>query len=96
MDDAKLKALLAANMPPARDPHFVMAVMRRAEQRRFRRELARILGLCAAIVLLLALVMPKLDIGWLAELSPTNDMALAAGLMIVTVLWPRIFARQDD
>ncbi len=32
MDDTMLKALLAADMPPAQDPGFVMAVMLRANR----------------------------------------------------------------
>jgi len=54
---------------PAQDPHFVLGVMARIEQRRFRRELARTLGLCAVAILLLALVMPGLDIAMGSMLS---------------------------
>ena len=66
-----LKALLAADVPPAQDPRFVMAVMARIEQRRFRRELAMTAGLAIGAVLLLALIAPALlAIAWRTDFAP--------------------------
>ena len=96
MEDAALKALLAADLPPAQDPYFVLAVMARIEQRRFRRELAVAAALAAAAIGLLALVMPKIDMKWTARLSPINDIALAVTLMMVTIIVPRLFAGRND
>jgi hypothetical protein len=81
---------------PALDPHFVLGVMRRIEQRRFRRELVRTGALAAAAILLLALVMPKVELAMpqvnmaaLADLASKYNIAIAAVLMIVTILLPR-------
>ena len=96
MDDTVLKAMLTADSPPAQDPHFVMAVMRRAEQGRFRRELISTLGLCAAAIALLALVMPPLE----SVLSGSFTMLLNNGvigtmLLLVTLAMPRLFMARD-
>jgi hypothetical protein len=75
---------------PAQDPHFVLAVMTGIERRRFHHELARTGALAGAAIILLALVMPKIDISWLSTLSQRNEIALAAALMAVTILLPRL------
>jgi len=75
---------------PARDPLFVLGVMTRIEQRRFRRELARTGGLTAIAIILLALVMPKLDFTWLGNLSPANELAIGAALMALSIMGSRL------
>ena len=63
IEDA-LKALSAADAPPARDQAFEIAVMARIERHRFRRALARNAALVLAASLVLALVMPVLAPLW--------------------------------
>ena len=69
MDEPVLKNLWDADVP-ASDPRFVLAVMARAEQRRFRRELAMTVALTVAAIGLLALVMPSVEFTWRESLSP--------------------------
>ena len=49
--DASLEALLRADLPPARDPLFRIAVLERRERQRFRRQLVTTLtvGVFAAL-----------------------------------------------
>ena len=80
---------------PSQDPHFVLGVMARIEQRRFRRELVRTAFLAAAAMLLLALVVPKLELAMvkvpaLADLADSYKIAIAAVLMVATILLPRL------
>lgn len=81
--------ILMADVPD-QDPHFVLRVMARIEQRRFRREMARTGMLTAATIALLALVMPKVDVTMLANLPQEYDVALAAVLMAVMISLPRL------
>ena len=85
---------------PAQDPHFVLAVMARIEQRRFRRELARTGALAAAAALLQALVMPQLvavtpelNTGRLSDLLQQNNIAVAGALMALTIALPYLARR---
>jgi hypothetical protein len=97
MDDMMLKALLAADMPPAQDLHFVMAVMLRAEQRRFRRELAKTAGLAIAAALLLALIAPSLGPALSGSFAPMLDNGvLATALLVLIIVVPRLFAGRND
>jgi hypothetical protein len=82
---------------PARDPLFVLAVMARIEQRRFRHELARTGAFALAAMALLALVVPQLvslmpgfDIGRLGDLSATSNIVIATALMAAPILLPRL------
>ena len=50
-DDASLEALLRAELPPARDPLFRIAVLERRERRRFWRQLAASLRVTPASAL---------------------------------------------
>ena len=95
MDEPILKTLWDADVP-ASDPRFVLAVMARAEQRRFRRELLTIFGLAAAAVVLLALVMPAVEITWRESLAPyTSNMAILLTLMGVSVAVPFLLPARD-
>lgn len=85
---------------PAQDSHFVVAVMARIEQRRFRRELAWTGALASVAALLLALTMPRLipmmpalDTGRLSDLLQQNDIAIAAALMALTIALPYLARR---
>ena len=95
MDDAKLNALLRADAP--RDPRFVVAVMARIEQRRFRRELALTAGLAAIAALLLALLAPTLEIVWNRSLAPfASNMVIAVVLLSLSIAAAQIFAARND
>ena len=78
---------------PARDSHFVLGVMTRIEQRRFRRELVRTLGVCAAATLLLALVMPRLDTVLSVMFAPLlNNGVIATAMLALTFGLPPLLA----
>ena len=93
MDDTALKELLTADAAPA-DPRFVLAVMARIEPRRFRRDLAATIGLGATAILLLALVMPAVDLTGLVS-SQTGNLAILAVLGAVTLLLPQLVPARD-
>jgi hypothetical protein len=95
MDEPVLKNLWDADVP-ASDPRFVLAVMARAEQRRFRRELTTTIGLAAAAILLLALVMPAVEITWRESFAPyASNLAILAVLAAITLLLPQQFPARD-
>jgi hypothetical protein len=95
MDEPLLKTVWDADVP-ASDPRFVLAVMTRAEQRRFRRELAVTVGLTALAVALLALMMPSLEFTWRESLSPYfGNLAILGTLVGVTLLLPQILPARD-
>jgi hypothetical protein len=75
---------------PADDPHFLLEVTARIERRHFRRELMRTGLLTVAATILLALVVPQLGVSALAAMPQDYDIALAAVLMAVTMLLPRL------
>lgn len=95
MDEPMLKNLWDADVP-ASDRRFVLAVMARAEQRRFRRELATIIGLAAAAILLLALMMPEVEITWREGFAPyVSNLAILAVLMGISVAVPFLLPARD-
>lgn len=95
MDEPVLKTIWDADVPAA-DPRFVLAVMARAEQRRFRRELAMTTGLAGAAILLLALVMPSVEFTWRENLSPYfGNLAILGILAAVTLLVPQLWPARD-
>ena len=95
MDEPILKNSWDADVP-ASDSRFALAVMARIEQRRFRRELAMTLGLGALATLLLALVMPAMELTWRGSLmSQIGNLAILAVLGAVTLLLPQLFPAQD-
>jgi hypothetical protein len=92
MDEPVLKTVWAADVP-ASDPRFALAVMARIEQRRFRRELATTVGLAAAAMGLLALVMPAVEISWPTDF--TSDLAILLVMVAVTWMLPQLFPARD-
>jgi hypothetical protein len=97
MDDPKLTALLAADMPPASDPRFVVAVMARIEQRRFRRELAMTAGLAVSAMVLAGLLAPTLEITWRENFAPyTSNVVIALMLASITLAVPYFFPARND
>jgi hypothetical protein len=95
MDEPVLKNVWDADVP-ASDPRFVLAVMARAEARRFRRELFTIIGLAAAAILLLALVMPTVEITWREGFAPyVSNLAILLSLMGISVAVPFLLPARD-
>ena len=96
MDDAKLTALMTSDVPPASDPRFVVAVMARIEQRRFRRELAMTVGLTACAAALLAYLAPTLEIAWEGSFAPlASNMTVFLALMGITLVLPYFMPARD-
>lgn len=90
MDDA-LKAQWAADVP-ASDPRFVLAVMTRIEQRRFRREMAMTAGLTVCAAALLWYLAPMLVSAWHDGLAPyASNTAILLSLLGVTFALPQFF-----
>jgi RNA polymerase sigma-70 factor (ECF subfamily) len=87
---ARGREKLAGDMPT--DPHFVMAVMARIEQRRFRRELMRTGVLAGLAALLLALVMPALENIWGKSFAPLMTNLPQANVMVAAVLLTLVIA----
>jgi len=85
---------------PARDLGFEIAVLARIEHRRFRRALARNLLVAAGVAVLLALVMPRLNLdfsAWGTALAAVaGNLPVMLGLLIaVSAAWhyrPRVNA----
>jgi hypothetical protein len=81
----KVAAMLAAEVP-ARDMAFEIAVLARIEQRRFRRSMTRNLLAAFGVALLLAFVMPMLDLdfsGWGSTLSELSDNTLVVLALLI-------------
>src|SRR5471032_1624749 len=97
MDDTKLTALLGAEAPPASDPRFVVAVMARIEQRRFRREVAMTAGLAVSAMVLAGLLAPALEITWRDSFAPyASKVAIALVLASITLAVPYFFPARND
>jgi len=95
MDDAKLAALMTSDRPPASDPRFVVVVMARIEQRRFRRELAMTVALTVCAMILLALLAPTLEITW-QDAPHADNLAILLMLMGTTLAVPYLFPARND
>lgn len=96
MNDTSLTALLAGNAPPASDPRFVVTVMARIEQRRFRRELAMTVGLALCAMGLLALLAPTLETAWRGSFALASNVVIALVLTSITVAVPYFFPARND
>lgn len=85
MNDERLDRALAAPVAPAKDLHFTLMVMQRAEAERFRTDALRrglvgagAAGLAGAIIFGLS--------GWIIENTATfEDLALAGGALLAVV-----------
>ena len=94
MDDATLKNLLMADVP-ASDPPFAFVVMKRIEQRRFRRELGQTAGLAALAVILLWLLAPMIEAAWQESFAPSfSNVAILLALMGVSVVVPYLYRNE--
>jgi hypothetical protein len=95
MDEPVLKNIWTADVPVS-DARFVLAVMARAEQRRFCRELATTIGLTAAAIGLLALVMPAVEFTWRQSFAPyTSNLVILGVLAAITAALPQLFPARD-
>ena len=65
-NDAKLEQFLRADLPPARDPLFRITVLARLESRRFRRQVAIMVGVGVAATALVTFNAAAIN-AWLAE-----------------------------
>lgn len=77
--EQRLDRVLTQRLSPAKDMHFTLLVMRRAEEERFRAAMARRLAWSAVLAVLIALALVPL-VGWVAA-NPqiTEDTGLALG-----------------
>ena len=74
--DARLKAMFAADAPPALDARFRLAVYERMEKRQAASRLALVVGIGAVATIGTALLAPQLN-----QLLPPNVMLVACGLL---------------
>ena len=83
-DDARLKALFAADEPPFRDPAFSTAVMEAVARRRFASDLSLIAGVSAALGAVLWFAWPVVG----PMLAPLGEVALpvTAGLTLAGIV----------
>ncbi len=81
--DARLKALLGEDLPPAMDAHFRLSVLERMEKRQAAQKLAVVIGAGAGATVLTAILAPQLS----QALAP--GMMLVAGALLAGVgsLW---------
>ncbi len=78
--EARLSAAWTADLPPARDAYFRLAVMARLERRQFALRMTLVLVLGAAATLLVAIAAPRLA----AALSATpNGVLVLVGAMVL-------------
>ena len=87
MGELDLKALLAQDAPLARDLSFELGVTARIEEQRFRQALLRNFALAALGALLLALLMPLLEMIWRNYFAATiSNGMIAVALFTLTLL----------
>jgi hypothetical protein len=93
--DEQLKAQWAADVPAA-DPRFVVAVMTRIEQRRFRREVTMTAALTALAALLLWWLAPMVASAWHDDVAPyAGNAAILLSLMGITIALPQFFPARN-
>jgi hypothetical protein len=84
--DLALKALLAVDEPPARDPAFSLAVMERIERRRFWTEVLFAAPIALAVLVALWALSPLLTLAAVAWIGPFAQGALMPVLAVVLTL----------
>lgn len=94
--DLKLKALLAVEEPPARDPAFALAVMEKIERRRFWVEL--LMGAPVALAACVALwalspILTQVAVEWI---GPFAQQAVVPVLAVVLTLAALAFSGRDQ
>lgn len=95
--DLKLKALLAVDEPPARDPVFALAVMERIARRRFWAEI--LFGAPVALAACVALwalspILTQLAVQWMGPLA--QGAVLPALAMALTLAAMALMGRGDQ
>ena len=93
--DIKLKALLAVDEPPARDPAFSLAVMEKIERRRFWTELLLSAPVALAALVALWALSPFLTQAAVDWIGPFAEGALLPVLALVLTLAALAFAGRD-
>ena len=99
MDDrlnAQFRSEWTAEIPAA-DPRFVVGVMARIEQRRFRRELAATAGLAVCAAALLAYLAPALELAWEGSFAPyASNLSILLALIGATLAMPYFLPARSD
>jgi hypothetical protein len=91
MVETALKKLMAADAPAQDGRRFTLAVMARIERRDFYRALMAQAGAAALAALVLALVVPRLDLALRIGFGGgTSQAALAIALLAATIYGPRL------
>lgn len=94
--DIRLKALLAVEEPPARDPGFALAVMERIERRRFWTELLMGAPIAVAVCVALWALAPFLTDAAVQWIGPFAQGALMPVLAVVLTLVALAFLGRDQ
>jgi hypothetical protein len=96
MIEEKLKDLMAADAPAARDLAFQLGVMARIERRQFRRAMLANAAMALLVAILLALVAPTLQQVWqMTPMPHLNDTVLGAMLIAASFVVMR-FLRSEN
>lgn len=94
--DIMLKALLAMEEPPARDPAFALAVMERIERRRFWTELLMGAPVAVAVCVALWALSPFLTDAAVQWIGPFAQGALMPVLAVVLTLLALAFLGREQ
>jgi len=93
---AQFRSEWTAGVPNA-DPRFVVGVMARIEQRRFRRELATTAALAVCAAALLADLAPTLELAWEGSFAPyASNLTILLALMGATLAMPYFLPTRSD
>jgi len=96
MIEEKLKELMAADAPAARDLAFQLGVMARIERRQFRRALLTNVAMALLAALLLALMAPILQQVWPAIPMPRLNDALLGVMLVAASFLAMQFLRAES
>jgi hypothetical protein len=79
-------AMLAADAPAEHDLRFEIAMLARIAQRRLRRGIVTNMALAGTAAMLLALVMPDLEMAWQTQLAGSFSNGVIAALLFALIL----------
>jgi len=83
--ETKLAAAWAADLPPAHDPNFTLAVMERVERRRMWRQLLDLAPLVVVAGVLAWALAPTIETLFAAGLEDANQLATTGFLMVASL-----------
>ena len=83
--ETRLSAALHADAPPARDARFRLEALLRLEQARFRRRVAAIVLVAAAVAVLAAVSAPTLDM-WIGDVQRLWIVAIGGPVALFALL----------